>query len=388
MVFDNTIDELIEESTQYYKHYGTEPIFISDWNPSDENLQDIVLNYENKLPINKYSYLYSIDDVGYKNIHKKYCELNDVMIDCDQFSLFSNATIALYIAFKHLAMSNNRNILAFTPCYFTNDSALQSLGFKVTYYNFFDVNDFNTDEIIYIVKKNKITSILVTDPIFGMGISISDNFYKKIINFCKTYDLKLIIDYAYGNMQWSSNEFIINKTLINTLIHSKIQFYLIDSLPKKLFFNGKKFSIMYSTNTNICELEQIALFVEGSLTIDQLTFYSQCYDPINSFVINRTISSYCLKAFQNYKLIQTLLMNHDVKMIEANSSIFTTIGIPRTVPISQDMDYAKSMIKKHGIMLTPHSRYHFYDEKYFYFRVNLLLETDILLNSLTKLLTK
>ena len=177
MKYDNTIDELILESNKYQHLWNKKPTFISDWMPAEQDIQPIrLINYDDKY-INEYSYLYSIDDFGYKKYFNDFYK-TFYKDEIPNFALFSNTTIALYLVFKKLMLSNTKNVLAFAPCYFTSDSALQSLNYNITFYNLIRTEDIDYDEICKIIKTNNIQVILITDPIYGTGVEIELNIYR------------------------------------------------------------------------------------------------------------------------------------------------------------------------------------------------------------------
>ncbi len=386
MIFDNTIDELLAEAEIYKQKHGIKPNFISDWNPASENIIDIQFSRDiDKEGVNKYNYLYSIDDISYKDQFKSYCSKKHYPSEAFDFSLFSNSTIALYLIFKSLKMRTSKNILVFTPCYFTSESALISLGFNIFFVPALN-NNLDKTAILTSIQENKIDTILITDPLYGLGISVDNQVYSSLIDIAKKINLTLIIDYSYGNMVWNNSDHILNNSLISTLSSSGINYYLVDSLPKKLFLNGVKFSLLFSNRENIAYIEYLSLFIEGSITAEQFKIYYQCYNEKNSELINRTINNYIRKSQDAYHLVKTLLLdNENMKIADTDSSIFTLVGMRRKHSIKKDMSFAKSLIKKCGVFLTPHSRYKIYDPDWFYFRINLLLDKNKLIESLIKL---
>lgn len=386
MIFDNTIDELLLECNRYEQVNKSKPNFISDWNPAIENLIDAQLetDIENET-VNSYNYLYSIDDINYKDNFRNYCSKKSYRFNLFDFSLFSNSTIALYLIFKSLKLHSKKNILVFTPCYFTSESALLSLDFEL-HFTSLSNNSFNKNDIISLIKEKKIDSILITDPVYGIGLSISNQTYNAIIKIATEYDITLIVDYSYGNMVWDEKEHIFNYKLVSMLAKSGINYFIVDSLPKKLFLNGVKFSLLFSNSENIAYLEHLSLFVEGSIAADQFKNYYRCYNEKNSVLINIIINDYIRHSQNNYNLIQSFLLDSKtLKILHADSGIFALIGMQRCMPIKEDMHFAKSLIRDHGVFITPHSRYRFYDDSWFYFRINLLLNKDTLVESLTKI---
>ena len=131
-------------------------------------------------------------------------------------------------------MHLQNNVLVFTPCYFTNESALLSLGFNI-FFTYLSNNTIDKAELVSLIKEKRINSILITDPIYGMGVSIKNETYNKIIEIAKEYKVTLIVDYSYGNMVWNEQEHIFNYNLVSKLSSSGINYFIVDSLPKKLF---------------------------------------------------------------------------------------------------------------------------------------------------------
>jgi len=386
VIFDNTIDELLLEAQKYEQIHKCNPHFISDWNPSSENLIAVHLKSDKvRKVINNYNYLYSVDDIKYKENFRKYCDKKSYKHELFDFSLFSNSTISLYLIFKSLKMHSKKNVLVFTPCYFTSESALLSLEFNL-YFASLVKNCIDEDSVISIIKARKISAILITDPIYGIGLSISYQTYNILINIAKAFNITLIIDYSYGNMVWNEKEHIFNYNLISMLVCSGINYYVVDSLPKKLFLNGIKFSIIFSNFENISYIENLSLFIEGSITSEQFKNYYRCYNEKNSDLINKIINNYTHQAQNTYNLIQSFLLDCKTLKIErADSGVFALIGMQRCKSIKEDMNFAKSLIKSQGVFVTPHSRYRFYDDSWFYFRINLLLNKNILIESLAKI---
>lgn len=386
MIFDNTIDDLLLEAHRYEQLNKSKPAFISDWNPSNDNL--IGVQFKTKIEntsISNYNYLYSIDDIKYKDKFRTFCNNNSYVCNSFDFSLFSNSTIALYLVFKSLKMHSQNNVLVFTPCYFTSESALLSLGFNI-YFTCPSNNTIDKIELISLIKEKRIDSILITDPIYGMGLSIKNETYCKLIEIVKEYDITLIVDYSYGNMVWNEQEHIFNYDLVSILANSGINYFMVDSLPKKLFLNGVKFSLLFSKPENVAYLENLSLFIEGSITAEQFKNYYHCYNEKNSSAINSIINDYIRQSQNTYNLIRSFLLDtKKLKILNADSGIFALIGVRRSNPIEEDMNFAKKLIKKCGVFVTPHSRYKYFDNSWFYFRVNLLLNKDTIIEFLTKI---
>ncbi len=386
MIFDNTIDDLLLEANRYEQLNKSKPAFISDWNPANDNLIDVQLKTKiENTSINNYNYLYSIDDIKYKDKFRTFCSKKSYECNSFDFSLFSNSTIALYLVFKSLKMHSQNNILVFTPCYFTSESALLSLGFNM-FFTCMANNTIDKIGLISLIKEKRINSILITDPIYGIGLSIKIETYNKIIEIVKECNVTLIVDYSYGNMVWNEPEHIFNYNLVLKFANSGINYFIVDSLPKKLFLNGVKFSLLFSNPENVAYLENLSLFIEGSITAEQFKNYYRCYNEKNLSIINSIINDYIRQSQNTYKLIRSFLLDSKtLKILNADSGIFALMGMHRNNPIEDDMNFAKLLIQECGVFVTPHSRYKFFDNSWFYFRINLLLDKDTLIESLTKL---
>ena len=117
----------------------------------------------------------------------------------------------------------------------------------------------------------------------------------------------------------------------------------------------------------------------------QFKKYIECYDVNNLVAINYVINNYCVIASNRFKLLKTFIADYDMKISNANSSIFVLLGIPRKNKPDKDLDFAKNLIAQRGVYLIPHSRYKYVDEHYFYFKVNLLIRPDMLFDAISKI---
>ncbi len=76
MIFDNTIDDLLLEANRYEQLNKYKPAFISDWNPANDNIIDVQFRTKiENTSINNYNYLYSIDDIKYKDKFRTFLQL-------------------------------------------------------------------------------------------------------------------------------------------------------------------------------------------------------------------------------------------------------------------------------------------------------------------------
>lgn len=383
-----SIDELLNTSKEYFLKTGVHPFFISNW--SDE----LPLNVDYASLLRKSfsrikdtdlkKYYFSTDDNNYKStIIKYYEESYNLCIGDNNFTLVPNGTSALYLILRYLR-NNMNNVLALSPCYFSTTEALNDLNFEITYYPFIALNTFNLDDLRNAIILNKIQILVITDPIFGTGISLDMNTYTILLDLCKELNLVVIFDRLYATSQWNEEDHIFDKVFYQLVKQKTQKYFIVDSISKRLLTNGVKICIIYGNTKDIPIIEQMSVYMTGSFCTLQDSFYKTLYMLENRSIINNSIKNTLEIAQNTFHLINSFLLGKDMYISNADSSYFALIGIPRhIVKNKDDMSIAKQFITEKGIFLTPHSRYNYYDNDWFQFRINLLLEPAKIISTLS-----
>jgi len=380
------IDEILDLNKK-------DTFFVSDWNKT-EKLIDFPNNYlnpiKNNLVINKNRYYFSDEfqeeKYKFKNSIFKFYNKN---INLNNFCILNNGTSGLFIIFLILKNLNNDKALVFTPTYFTHINVFNNIGIKC---NFFNVNlvrtgmdiDFNRLEN-YIIKEN-INLLVVTDPLFGIGLSIGKENYEILISICKKYNIWIVIDYLYGGMEWDSDNHIFNECFFS-FFEKYEKMVLVESISKRLFLNGMKWCIIYANNEIIQNIENLSVSFLGSLTCIQISLFHELYSMKNIKEINEIIHKNIINIKLCYEQIQAMLIGTDYFLSNSNSGYFTLMGIPYyRLNNTKGIKAAEFLAHKVKIITIPHERYGFILDDFYTFRVNLSLKKDELYYNISKML--
>lgn len=377
--FNTSIHEILECT-------NNDTFFISDWNKESDILNfDINHKLINQYHTQKNIYFYS-DEL--QNLKKNYapfvlCGKTLEPISSKQFSVVSNCTIAGFLCLYYInKLKNGINALILAPTYFSHIRVLQDIGAKIYYIDCYQ-NENVINEIYEIINHNTIDVIIATEPLFGTGVSLSENIFYEISEICGDYEIYFLIDYAYGGMKWndyigSQETFFINLTKNNYTI-------LIESVCKRIFLNGMKHGIIVANNQIIKEIEEISVYIAGCLSEQQILIYKQLYNINSQNYITETINHNNKHYSSNYSLVKALLADSPFIISPCNCGYFCLIGILKNSKIT-NMEIAQNILISTNILTIPHDRYIFRDDKYYYFRINLAVSQDKLLSSLQVLL--
>lgn len=120
------------------------------------------------------------------------------------------------------------------------------------------------------------------------------------------------------------------------------------------------------------------------MCLNQLEIFSKTYKATNIETINGIILDNVNKANNMYKKLCSFLLGKDCIISDCNSSFFFVLGLPKSNRVD-DTEIALSLLKNGGILTIPHSRYLLENDKYYCFRVNLLLNEEPLLDGISKI---
>jgi aspartate/methionine/tyrosine aminotransferase len=378
---------------EIFKLNKGDSFFVSDWNKTEETIDfpnKLLFPIKNRLECNKNNYYFSDE---FQKI--KYYFANNILkifnekIDVDKFCITNNGTSGLFLVF--LALKNNKyeNILVFNPSYFTYIDVFKYLGIK---YNFLNIDLFGTSIYIdfdrlenYLIKE-KIDIIVITDPLFGIGVSIEESNYENIVSICKKHNIWLVIDYLYGGMEWYRDNHIINGCFLKSF-NKFDKMILVESISKRLFLNGIKNSLIFANNEIIQEIERLSVSFIGSLSCVQIDLFHELYSQENIRVINKIIHKNIINIKQSHEQLKAMLLGSKYYLSNSNSGYFSLMGIPYyKLKNIKGIEAAKYIANKVNIITIPHDRYGCFSEEFYTFRVNLTLKKEDLYLNISKLL--
>ncbi|MCL2064773.1 MAG: aminotransferase class I/II-fold pyridoxal phosphate-dependent enzyme [Candidatus Cloacimonetes bacterium] len=389
----NKITPLEFEIDEILRLFTTNSFFISDWNKSEDEISfpNKLLNpCKENIDKNKNKYIFSdelqeIKSYFTSNVHKVFHEV----IDEEKFCIMNNGTSGLFLTFLALKNKNNNNILVFNPSYFTYINVFNNIGLNYHFLNtdiYSSCLQIDSDMLKNFIIDKKINIVIITDPLFGIGISIAEITYETIVALCNELNIWLVVDYLYGGMVWDTSNHIVNSFLFD-LQRKNDKMIVVESISKRLFLNGIKNCLVYANKDIINDIENLSVSFIGSISCIQIDIFKEIYSIQNLLEINNLISENIKKIKQCYELLKTLIMGTDLYISDSNSSYFTLLGIPYSkLKNLNGVKAAQHIAIKTDIITIPHERYGYILEGFYTFRVNLTSKKDLLFLNINKLL--
>lgn len=364
--------------------------FISSWDKNDQilNIDANIVEKSVYQQEHKNTYIMSKDMDILKDKIISYLNEQNLEISKDYMTIVSNGTSAAFISLIQAFKRNLINFLCIGPIYFTYIHLLNMFNKKLFHYN---LNLFDEIDIDFITLKkelidNDIHCIILIQPFFGSGIELPDSKLKRFISLCDEQEILLLIDYVYGNMEWDSKSHIHNSELLQMVTSSKYC-VLYESISKRIFLNGIKNAIIFSTPQFIRNINIDSEICLGSISYIQESLLQTIYSPDNLQNVNLFITNALSYASGNYALLCTLILGTDIKLCKSTNGYFTLMEIPKSYFNSrEDRAIAKELYQKTGVVTIPHSRYYYNSMNNYCFRVNLVIETNELLTAVQKIL--
>lgn len=388
LTHDTTIDPLIQK-------INSKTCFLSDWNKENDCLNfcpeiiEHAVNHDLPIYTNNYFFIDEMNDLK-KWFNCEVLESTTVNLSNFDFSITSNGTSSAYLLFNIFNKKKNLKVLLITPIYFTYIRVLKDLKVDIYYMEILKEGkiSINFKELKENIIKHKINLIIINDPLLGSGIRITSDVYINLVNMCKAYDILLFIDFMYGGMDWNfKNLNVVDDFLLNLFnIHSEI--IILESLTKRLFINGIKSCLVYSSKDIISLFENISVYTIGSLVYSQITLFKQLYDRKNRSVVLNSIKENITFAMSNFELIKTLLVDTNCIISDCESGYFCLLGIPyNKIDYKNNMDIANNLMDNINILTIPHDRYLFKSHSHYYFRINLSIEQSKLIPAIKKIIS-
>lgn len=378
--FNTSIHELLE-------YTNNDTFFLSDWNKSNDILNFNIDQFNTNTLYHCYKNVYFFSDEfeSLKESYGPFIQRNKKIekVPSERFAIVSNCTSASFLCLYYIYLERSKiNALILAPTYFSYIKVLQDFNSNIFYIDCYNNKALLTNILEYI-KKYEINTIIITEPLFGTGVSLARDIYNKISRICENNDIYFLIDYSYGGMRWNDYNCEQDNYFIDLTKHSHT--ILVESICKRIFLNGIKHGIIIADASIIKTIEKISVYSLGCLSEQQILLYKQLYKVENRNYIINTINNNNLYYKHNYQLILTLLSGSPFRISKCNSGYFCLIGIPKTVN-SENLLIAKRILDDTNILTIPHDRYIFNNTNFYYFRVNLAVEQNKLVYSINLLL--
>lgn len=382
-----TYYELYDIVKKYCKNHE-HPIFLSDWDTSEPILRPKGLIEKSLLESlnNIDSYYFMEEDQG-KGVFLDYCDhkFHEHGITRDKFVISPNATMSISLSIMALKDIGVHSFLSLSPVYFTFDIIFRILNCS---YDKMPISSFynNFEKLEEHVVENKIQAIIITDPHYGSGVSLTKEDYYKLQKLAIKKDLWLILDYARGGFHWDKGKIELFDFDKYKTLSSYSKFIFIDSISKKLFINGFKTSLLISSPDIIHRCELLADGFVGSICASEIRVFENIYKIDNENQIKNMMIENMNKVKQVYELLNSIVLGTNIELSLPDDGNYCLCSLPKQLfHISDDCEIFKKLLYDCGIYTLPQSLYYDENKIYYAFRVNLLQDKKTLLLAFTRL---
>ena len=386
--YQTSIKALMTAKTQYQTKTGNDPIFLSDWDSDYTSIQMPTLKINSSLSALQKYYFWTDEWNFRESIQVFFTRQYNYSLSTDEFAIGTNGTASIMLALTALKEAGKRCALIVTPVYFSTLNLLDELEFNVVEFNLSSKNDFviDTQAIELAIIKNRVDVLIVTNPIFGTGIEVSIPTLEELSNICNNFNVCLLMDYVYGGLPWAIEDlrYYIFNLPVYKAISSAEQYIFIESISKRVFLNGAKFALVFSSPRLMRRILRLSVFMTGSMSLQQVSLVPQLYSNTSVPALTELIAENATNAYNRYSMLRRLLSDSQIQLSKASYGYFALASIPKPQH-RDDMEYAISILNKTGILTTPHSRYLLNEDSTYSFRINLLLSKNELIEGMSML---
>lgn len=382
-----TLSEIVHN---YENKKNISPYFISDWDCNTEEIlrpQEILAQSLKQSISHLDTYYFIEDDFGKQTIIEFFNSVK-IPLNNTSFLIGPNASLMLTTTFIALKEEHIDNILIILPVYFSIPQILRILDINfVKYDTSFPKYTLCFKDIQDKIEKNSIGAVFITDPFYGSGVNIPEEFYKELVLYANKHNIYIIVDYARGSMKWSSTSNNLFDFKLYSILVKARHYILIDSISKRIFVNGFKCSLLFSNNEIIKSIRKLGDCFIGSMSAAQLQFVEHLYNPANVLEINKLIEHNINIAKQHFEIIRSILLGTKIAYTFPTDGNFMLLGILKEkYNAYKDIEIFQKLLYDFNIYTLPQSLYTFEDPKYYIFRINLLLNIEQIVNIIRKLI--
>lgn len=195
------------------------------------------------------------------------------------------------------------------------------------------------------------------------------------------------MDYVYGGLAWhieNPSYYIFNYPVYEA-INSSEQYIFIESISKRIFLNGAKFALVFSSENLMRRILRLSVFMVGSMALQQVKLVPQIYSTSSEDALIDLIKKNAIIASNRYQIVKNLLAETNIELSSAGCGYFALMFVP-TSNLKDDIEYSIDILNKTGVLTTPHSRYLLKEKDRYSFRINLLLDKNSLIKGITKII--
>jgi len=377
--------KIFEMEKSFYQKHQKKPYSPSDWEfdytkillPSTSLTKTIVGSRKN---FSKYLYIYNQEYL--KSLIVERLEIKDERLK--KITITPSSTAALFLITKAISKLKKQRCLIVTPFYFSIDKSLKDGSCEIFYYHLTPENNYiiSKSRIQKIIRNQYIDLLIITDPIYSLGISINNQTIKIIANICNEENVTLFLDYTLGGMEWAKETYqLLDLEKLRSVSRAK-EFIFNCSPSKLMFLNGIKFALTFCSKDLVEKIEEISDYTIASFCSTQVSLINALFmtewDEISECI------SHNVRLFSNtFKLVKSCAIGTGFKIARPDSGFYTMAQLDGLKFEKSDIiQVLKKILFEKQVFVLPSSEFSFYFDRQFSFRINLSKDPSNLIPNL------
>lgn len=358
---------------------------ISDWNfdPSDVSIPHNLINeaISDSLKSTTHYAETSVLIDACKEIRHNLKTGYGVQFDTDSnIHLFGNATQAIFGVMYALKEAVNKPCaLLIHPSYYSMQDSASQCG--IQYFEMWrkkqDSFEIDFETIEQFRCKHKVNILVMTDPVYSAGSCMSVDQWSQLVDYCRLYDLWLVIDMAFSGLSWTDiNNVWLDRDRLLRWDYRRV--ILIDSPAKRLFTNNLKIGLVFADIEIIEKLRDFTDWLLGNLTGLQVSFAKTLFKPENRESIETICSINVNRARKNYQRLEFIADGFQrIRLLKPEAGFHTLLFYRGVISRHVDaMKVCQSLVVDLGILPIPTNDFFFDHDDEFGIRLNLMCSPE------------
>ena len=323
------LEPIFLKERQFLNHNNRLPPSVSDWHidPQSIHLPEELIGRMPTPTTEAYSkYYFSDNRESDKRSISQFVERQlSVKTKENKIGIFPNSTSALFSLIMSISNKNIGASLLQTPLYFSAVKAFMLRQSNIIMFHAKSESSFfiQADRLEDSVKENKISILLITDPIFCIGIKNSGLLLETLRRICDKGVLVVVDGSAggfcsYGALGLFERDYITLATELSNFVY-------IDSPTKRLMVNGCKHALLFGSSELVERAESFTDYFIGSFSSDQIQFIKLLYSGQFTDEIEHCIDRNRTFVQNKYALIRNISKGTSLYVPKNECGIYTSI---------------------------------------------------------------
>lgn len=292
-----------------------------------------------------------------------------------QVHVFGNATQAITgVIYALREQLGHPRLLLVHPSYYCVQDAARLCGVET--WGVFRRADqgfaLDFERLAKLVRSKQVNVLCITDPVYSVGLALSEPEWSELVGFCDREGLWLVLDNAFGGLSWRDRESAwIQPARLSTTYEKLV---LIDAPSKRLFVNNVKFGLVFAHAGIVQRLQEFTDWHLGNLTGLQLGFAESVFRGDHRDLIEGMCRTNANRAERTFRTLESIVAESPHLHAPRPTSGFYTTVYARATRLS-DLDVmgaCRAWIDRYRALVVPNADFNPAETDEFGVRINLM----------------